>query len=270
MATDATGAPTSLGIPKFNTSADAPSGLGGNAQMDSIDALLVARVVKPSGIVSGEVPVWNGTSWVRSSVTNVGAASLGSGTPDSTKFLRGDSSWQVPPNPAPTYQTTLPGSPVNGQETILVDSTSAPTYAWRFRFNSTSGKWDFIGGAPKIVTVATAEAGTATAYGNLATTGPDFTTPVAGDWQIVIQARITAESGSNIAFMSYDVGGTAALDIDSAQGNIATPERPSLHAISQKAGVAASTLLRARYKNAGGTSITYADRRLIVLPIAVS
>lgn len=43
MATDATGTPTSLGIPKYNTSADAPSGLGFNAAMDTIDALLVAR-----------------------------------------------------------------------------------------------------------------------------------------------------------------------------------------------------------------------------------
>lgn len=52
MATDATGTPTPLGIPKFNTSVDAPSGLGGNAQMDSIDALLQAHVgFQTAGIV---------------------------------------------------------------------------------------------------------------------------------------------------------------------------------------------------------------------------
>jgi hypothetical protein len=77
LATDATGSPTSLGIPKFNTSADAPSGLGSNAQMDAIDTLLAARVVKPSGIVSGEVPVWNGTTWVRSSVTKLASGNFG-------------------------------------------------------------------------------------------------------------------------------------------------------------------------------------------------
>jgi hypothetical protein len=93
MATDATGAPTSLGIPKFDVNADAPSGLGGNAQMDSIDALIAARVTKPAGIVSGEVPVWNGTTWVRSTTTNIGLTSLGSGTPDATKYLRGDGLW---------------------------------------------------------------------------------------------------------------------------------------------------------------------------------
>lgn len=40
MAQDATGAPTTQGIPKFNTAVDAPSGKGGNAQMDAIDTLI--------------------------------------------------------------------------------------------------------------------------------------------------------------------------------------------------------------------------------------
>jgi len=80
MATDATGSPTPLGIPKFNTSVDAPSGLGSNAQMDSIDTLIAARIGKPSGIATGEVPVWNGTTFVRSSVTNITAATLAPGT----------------------------------------------------------------------------------------------------------------------------------------------------------------------------------------------
>lgn len=93
MATDATGAPTPLGIPKYNTSADAPSGLGFNAAMDAIDALIAAKVGKPVGIASGEVPVWNGSAFVRSTTTNVGPTSLGSGTPDATKFLRGDGTW---------------------------------------------------------------------------------------------------------------------------------------------------------------------------------
>lgn len=71
MATDATGTPTSKGIPKYNTAVDAPSGKGFNASMDSIDTLLDSYIGKPAGIVSGEVPVWNGAAWVRSSVTRI-------------------------------------------------------------------------------------------------------------------------------------------------------------------------------------------------------
>lgn len=102
MALDATGIPTSPdSIPKYNTAVDPPSGKGFNAAMDAIQVALSARttslaskVDKPAGIASGEVPVWDGVGWVRSSVTRVGATSLGSGTPDATKFLRGDGSWQ--------------------------------------------------------------------------------------------------------------------------------------------------------------------------------
>jgi hypothetical protein len=76
MATDATGSPTPLGIPKFNTSADAPSGLGFNAAMDAIDALIAGKIDKPSGIASGEAAIWNGSAFVRSSVTKLNATHL--------------------------------------------------------------------------------------------------------------------------------------------------------------------------------------------------
>lgn len=77
MATDATGATTSPdGIPTYNTSVDAPSGLGFNAAMAQIQVALSARVNKPAGIVSGEVPVHNGTTFVRSSVTKIDGANV--------------------------------------------------------------------------------------------------------------------------------------------------------------------------------------------------
>lgn len=76
MPTDLTGTPTSLGIGTYNVDADAPSGLGFNEAMAQIDALIAARATKPSGIVSGEGMVWNGTGWDRSSVTKLGTSSL--------------------------------------------------------------------------------------------------------------------------------------------------------------------------------------------------
>lgn len=79
MATDATGAPTPLGIPKYNPNVDAPSGLGFNAAMDTIDTLIAGRAAKPAGIVSGEVPVWDGTNWVRSSTLPLGTNQIADG-----------------------------------------------------------------------------------------------------------------------------------------------------------------------------------------------
>jgi hypothetical protein len=114
LATDATGAPTPLGIPKFNTSADAPSGLGSNAQMDSIDALIAARVSKPTGIASGEVPVWNGTAFVRSSTTKINASNIADGIAASqiagypgsvsTKYLSADGTFSIPGVPGGVVQ----------------------------------------------------------------------------------------------------------------------------------------------------------------------
>ena len=55
----------------------------------------------------------------------------------------------TPAATAPGYGTTLPASPADGQETILVDSTTNPSYQWRFRYNATSTsayKWEFVGG----------------------------------------------------------------------------------------------------------------------------
>jgi hypothetical protein len=53
----------------------------------------------------------------------------------------------------PTYGTTLPASPVDGQEHVLVDSLTAPTYSWRCRYNAQSTnvyKWEVHGGIPLV------------------------------------------------------------------------------------------------------------------------
>jgi len=73
---------------------------------------------------------------------------------DSTKFLRGDGQWAAPSGGAAgtvAYGTSLPASPADGQEAILVDSTTNATYAWRFRYNAAASspyKWEFVGGSP--------------------------------------------------------------------------------------------------------------------------
>lgn len=69
MAQDATGTPTSQGIPKYNTAADSPSGKGFNAAMDAIDALIVARGL-PGTPDTNEPLYWNGSAWVTNKLTD--------------------------------------------------------------------------------------------------------------------------------------------------------------------------------------------------------
>jgi len=88
---------------------------------------------------------------------------------------------------APTYGTTLPASPVNGQEAILVDSITAPTYEWRFRYNANNSsiyKWEYIGGTAKHVIGTDASPWTTNPTGIylVLPSGPTFVYPRAGEY----------------------------------------------------------------------------------------
>src|SRR5215831_7217940 len=67
--------------------------------------------------------------------------------------------WPMAPGTS-SYGTTLPSSPYDGQEAVLVDLATNPGYQWRFRYNaqSTSAyKWEFVGGSPRSSLVNAAE-----------------------------------------------------------------------------------------------------------------
>jgi len=87
---------------------------------------------------------------------------------------------------AASYGTTLPANPFDGQEAVLVDSVTAPTYTWRFRYNakSTSAyKWEYVGGSESLTRVDTQESTTVTGqWLDLATIGPRFVVQRAGDY----------------------------------------------------------------------------------------
>lgn len=275
MAQDATGTPTSLGIPTYNTQVDAPSGKGFNAAMAAIDALIAAAPSKPAGIVSGEVPVWNGSTWVRSSVTNIGPTSLGSGTPDNTKFLRGDGVWAAVGGV--TTGTSLPGSPTDGQLFMLTDSTSASTWTWLFRYNSSAAsakKWEFIGGAPMKHEIATAETTTSTSYVDLTTVGPTLTIPNTGDYEIVFGAiaGTTAGSGGPIVAAAVKLGSAATSDTEGVfatpSNNVATSQNPSRFMVRS---ATASDVWKVQYRVVSGTTPTasFQGRFLMVRPIRI-
>ncbi len=177
---------------------------------------------------------------------------------------------------APPTVTSLPGSPYDGQ---LIDFVADDTNGviWRFRYRSaaSSHKWEFIGGPPLYAEVQTSESptGSLNAYVALATAGPAIALPLAGDYGVTIGAYM---KNANVPFdvpaqMSYDIGGTGAVDADAIfvgiQGGNQTIEA-SVSRTRRKSGLTAVTLT-AKYNDHGYNAGVFADRFISVLPVRV-
>lgn len=265
MASDATGTPTTKGIPKYDPANDAPSGLGFNAAMDAIDALLGWVKVRKNS--TGSVFSRSRVNFIEGSGVTITVAD---DSPDNEVDVTIAAASQ-----SVGYGTALPGSPADGDEFVLVDSTSAPTYAWRFRYNAGSGsahKWEFVGGSPAFAEVATSEQTSSTSYVALSTAGPSFALPVAGDYLVEIGfAQISPAAADRGGLMSYDIGGTGAVDADAAYGQTntgSTSKRNSVFRPRKKTGLTAVTLT-AKYRSSAAEADNFSERWMRVTPIRV-
>ena len=179
-----------------------------------------------------------------------------------------------------TYGTAFPTSPapVTGDEHVLVDSTTNPTYQWRFRYNAGSAqtdKWEYVGGAPVVTTVATQQNMTASAaYHDVATVGPSFVLPVGGVFDVAYGFSGSAQTGGS--FNSEARGqlwnaATAAVGAHTlafgSQGAV-----PPMMTEEQLTGQPALRELRLRYYNSisGGSAGYVKDRFLRVIPVRCS
>ena len=168
-----------------------------------------------------------------------------------------------------SYGTQLPASPVDGQEAILVDSVTNPSYQWRFRYNAASTgtyKWEFVGG-----TTAHVEASAAVVVPNSGwnvVAAPTFTLPRAGTYLFtgwVDWTNVTAAVGMWLApaIGAGTVGGGAMTYLPAGQnmGGI-----PSTGQTTQPAGAVANLMVWAGVAN----TITLQRRMLQIQPWRVS
>jgi hypothetical protein len=176
-------------------------------------------------------------------------------------------------SPIVAYGTSLPGSPADGALAILVDSTSNPTYQWLFRYNAAEATygWECIGGTPKVAVVSTTETagGTANQWQDLATTGPTFTLPLAGDYLLRWTATLLTGGNGDYSAVGVAVGATSPFthaDTTLSSGS----EFATLFSEYRADGMSASDALRLRYFCANRTDNTFQKRRLIVMPIRVT
>jgi hypothetical protein len=189
----------------------------------------------------------------------IAISKLASYPSDSSKFLRGDGTWTVPTSSAPGYSTTIPGSPVDGQEHILVDSITNPTYQWRFRYNSgnvTTYKWEFIGGSAMQLGSSGGITTASTTYVDL-TGSQTYTIPRAGVYELIAACSITGPGGNNSAFMTV-LASTSGV-VASATGSVTNVNGPgdTLVASDRVTLSVANETVKCQVKNSSATNVTY-------------
>ena len=177
---------------------------------------------------------------------------------------------QLPPI-AVALVTTPPASPVDGQETILVDNPANPAYLWRLRWNQAAARWEFLGGTNLRGTVATSETTTTIgSYVNLTTVGPTVTVPRAGDYAVRFGATVldsAADSQINVGVGAGDFSTPAA----EARGHISAANyHQTIVGETLLTGLAAGAVLRLKYQHAVAGTLTVLNRYLAVTPARVT
>jgi len=179
---------------------------------------------------------------------------------------------QGPPGFAspPTYATTLPASPVDGQEAILVDSVTNPWYAWRLRYNAGSTspyKWEYVGGTPWM---GAAYGGTWQQFsGNSTFVGasPNFTTPRAGDYWLAFTAQFNTTASGVTIQMGY---GTATIMGVAQAFNLPSPSEIRWAGFSQRVNAFAQGAVVQPQVWADKVTTALANMETIIYPARVS
>jgi hypothetical protein len=176
---------------------------------------------------------------------------------------------------APALVTSLPVSPVDGQE-IYYQSPAMTTAGvlWHLRYRAAAigaYKWEFVGGAALGQDIDANEGTASTVYVALPTAGPQVTVPLAGVYDIEIGARHANTTSDQIGYMSYAVGAVAANDTDSIKYVRLTSSGAVFVSSSRtrrKTVTAAGSLIAARYRADAGTA-QFIERWMRVTPINV-
>lgn len=207
-----------------------------------------------------------------------------------TSDAQGNAAWAAAPAgaAAPARVTSLPGSPVDGQEVyyqstaVYARSASMVTDAiiWHLRYSTVSGKWEFLGGGPLCDEVEASVAGvSANGWVDLAgSVGPQVTVPLVGDY---IVRGVAVSSGAASANYYHQLAIKRGANAVAAGDIISQDTRTAgsvFGGIIQHAGqarflaVPAATALKMQYNNAGAANSatpTWGGRRLEVVPIRV-
>jgi len=237
-----------------------------DADINTAAAIAYAKLALTGAIVNADI----------ATAAAIAVAKLAAGTNGQVlTTVSGAPAWATPATVS--YGTTLPASPVDGQEAILVDSTTNPTYQWRFRYNagSTSAyKWELVGGSPARHEIATYESSNSTNYVDLTTVGPTLTLARAGEYEIVFGMQCdVGNTAGNGGHVTVKLGAAAAQDSDAimlSYDSAATGQRASSSSRTIVRTAAAGDTFKLQYRAIQFITNGYYNRFLFIRPIRVS
>lgn len=152
---------------------------------------------------------------------------------------------------------------------LEVDATNGVLWHLEYESGETTFKWRFIGGPAMFSEVTTSETTLSTTFAALTTAGPSVALPRAGDYDVMIGfCSDTNAVTAGVGRMSYDIGGTGAVDADSARAQFQGGSLP--HSVARprrKAGLTTVTLT-SKYRVTAGTQ-GFADRWMNVRPVRI-
>lgn len=180
-----------------------------------------------------------------------------------------------------TYVTSLPSSPVDGQE-IYFAANAADGVIWHLRYRSgASGnyKWDFVGGSPLASAVNTTARTITnqTAYGYIHASDRlslSLPTGIAGDFDITLSANVLVTNASGIlpaVYLSYTTNSAAdnASDSWSIKQVVADNGGGTCSFTYRHTSLAAAATIREQGKTDGNYSGSFSNRQLIIRPVRV-
>lgn len=156
----------------------------------------------------------------------------------------------------------------------VVYDTGTSGVRWTFVYDTSDGTtypWLFVGGPPLYAAVETQETTSSATYAALATAGPSITLPLAGDFDVSIGMSGWSNSIGALAYMSYDIGATGAVDADSVRHQEDTAGTTSpVHVMRtrRKTGLTA-VVLTSKYKTGGVGTASIEARWISVTPVRV-
>lgn len=164
--------------------------------------------------------------------------------------------------------TSFPTSPYDGQDFFY---RAADGVIWHFKYDASSAstlKWVCVGGRPLQAEVLTAEVRAAATYADLTTTGPSVTVPLAGDYDLTIEAAVQPGGVvNNRGWASPSIGGGTPSDNDAIV--VTNPATGTLDASVSRTMVrtiAALAVVKMQYKSTGTNNMTFYNRHLQIMP----